>query len=63
MVALFLFEFVEGNTVTRLYFMRLRHLTLKTGKFTPELEQARAEMFRHSPISTCPCSSSSWRWA
>lgn len=46
MVALFLFEFVEGNTVTRLYFMRLRRLTgeaLKTGKFTPELETARAE--------------------
>ena len=46
MVALFLFEFVEGNTVTRLYFMRLRRLTeesLRAGGFTPELENARAE--------------------
>jgi hypothetical protein len=46
MVGLFVFEFVEGNTVTRLYFMRLRRLTklaLPAGRFTPELEQARAE--------------------
>lgn len=46
MVALFLFEFVEGNTVTRLYFMRLLRLSrqaLAVGRFTPELEQARAE--------------------
>lgn len=46
MVALFLFEFVEGNTVTRLYFMRLRRLTaeaLRSGGFTPELERARGE--------------------
>jgi len=46
MVGLFAFEFVEGNTVTRLYFMRLRRLTrhaLQAEKFTPELEKARAE--------------------
>jgi hypothetical protein len=46
MVFLFAFEFIEGNTVTRLYFMRLHRLTneaLKTGKFTPELERARGE--------------------
>jgi hypothetical protein len=46
MVALFAFEFVEGNTVTRAYFMRLRRLTreaLRVGQFTPELERARAE--------------------
>ncbi len=46
MVALFTFEFIEGNTVTRLYFMRLRRLTraaLAVGRFTPELEAARAE--------------------
>jgi uncharacterized membrane protein len=46
MVFLFAFEFVEGNTVTRLYFMRLRRLTqeaLSVGSFTPELEKARAE--------------------
>lgn len=46
MVFLFGFEFIEGNTVTRLYFMRLRRLTkeaLKTGGFTRELERARAE--------------------
>ena len=27
MVYLFAFEFIEGNTITRLYFMRLRRLT------------------------------------
>ena len=46
MVLLFAFEFIEGNTVTRLYFMRLRRLTqeaLATGRFTPQLERARAE--------------------
>lgn len=46
MAILFAFEFIEGNTVTRLYFMRLRRLTreaLKAGQFTPELEKARAE--------------------
>lgn len=46
MVVLFLFEFVEGNTVTRLYFIRMRRLTreaLRAGRFTPELERARAE--------------------
>jgi uncharacterized membrane protein len=46
MVALFAFEFIEGNTVTRLYFMRLRRLTqeaLRVGQFTPDLEKARAE--------------------
>lgn len=52
MVGLFAFEFVEGNTVTRLYFMRLRRLTqeaLGVGHFTPELETARAE---HLPTFT-----------
>ena len=46
MVALFAFEFIEGNTVTRLYFMRLRRLTrdaLAAGGFTARLEKARAE--------------------
>jgi uncharacterized membrane protein len=46
MVALFAFEFIEGNTITRLYFMRLRRLTreaMKRGEFTPELQKARAE--------------------
>lgn len=46
MVYLFAFEFVEGNTLTRLYFMRLRRLTheaLSLGAFTPQLEKARAE--------------------
>lgn len=45
MVALFVLEFVEGNTVTRLHFMRLRRLAgraLAVGAFTPELEAARA---------------------
>jgi len=46
MVILFAFEFIEGNTITRLYFMRLRRLTndaLKTGVFTQALERTRAE--------------------
>lgn len=46
MVGLFAFEFVEGNTVTRLYFLRLRRLTqeaLRTGSFTPLLASARSE--------------------
>ncbi len=46
MVFLFAFELIEGNTVTRIYFMRLRRLTqeaLRAGAFTPELEKARAE--------------------
>ncbi len=46
MVLLFAFEFIEGNTVTRLYFMRLRRETkeaLASGEFTPPLAQARAE--------------------
>ena len=46
MIVLFIFEFVEGNTVTRLYFMRLRHLTneaLIHGSVTPELIHARQE--------------------
>ena len=46
MIGLFAFEFIEGNTVTRLYFMRLRRLTteaLTQGSVTPELTQARQE--------------------
>jgi len=46
MVFLFVFEFIEGNTVTRIYFMRMPRLTqeaLRVGEFTPELEKARAE--------------------
>lgn len=46
MVVLFAFEFIEGNTITRLYFMRLRRMTrqaLQQGAMTPELEQARGE--------------------
>lgn len=46
MVLLFAFEFIEGNTITRLYFMRLRRLTreaLAAGHVTPELARARSE--------------------
>ena len=46
MVGLFAFEFIEGNTITRLYFMRLRRLTrsaLDLGRVTPELQRARGE--------------------
>jgi len=44
MVALFALEFVEGNIVTRLYFMRLRRLSreaLTLGAMTPGLAAAR----------------------
>lgn len=44
MVLLFGFEFVEGNTVTRLHFLRLRRLTeeaLRRGAWTPALRNAR----------------------
>ncbi|MCZ2096600.1 MAG: DUF2269 domain-containing protein [Anaerolineae bacterium] len=46
MVALFLAELIEGNTVTRLYFMRLRRMTreaLARGRFTAELERERGK--------------------
>jgi hypothetical protein len=46
MVVLFAAEFIEGNTVTRLYFMRMRRLTqeaLAGGRFTKQLETARGE--------------------
>lgn len=44
MIVLFAFEFIEGNTITRLYFMRLRRLTreaVRKGGVTPELLAAR----------------------
>lgn len=44
MVVLFAFEFIEGNTVTRLYFMRLRRLTreaVERGGVTQALIDAR----------------------
>jgi uncharacterized membrane protein len=47
MIALFVFEFVEGNTVTRLYFMKLRRLTddaLAVGEFTPALTTERSKL-------------------
>ena len=46
MVILFGLEFIEGNTITRLYFMRLRGLArvaVAEGRVTPELAHARAE--------------------
>jgi uncharacterized membrane protein len=47
MILLFAFEFIEGNTITRLYFMRLRRLTneaLALGAATTELTRARQEL-------------------
>lgn len=47
MIFLFGFEFIEGNTVTRLYFIRLRRLTKEASvkaTATSELEQARREL-------------------
>jgi hypothetical protein len=52
MVVLFAFEVIEGNTITRLYFMRLRRLTriaLAQRSATPDLERARRE---HLPTFT-----------
>jgi len=46
MVLLFALEFVEGNTITRLYFIRLRRLAreaVSQGRVTPELARPRAE--------------------
>ncbi|SEN37076.1 Predicted integral membrane protein [Nitrosomonas marina] len=46
MVLLFIFEFIEGNTVIRIYFVRLNRLAekaLQTAKFTPELRRTRAQ--------------------
>jgi hypothetical protein len=46
MILLFVFEFVEGNTVTRLYFRRLLRLTtdaLAREAVTPELIRARRQ--------------------
>ena len=46
MILLFLLEFIEGNTITRLYFMRLRKMTeeaLKTGVISAELEAERGK--------------------
>ncbi len=47
MIFLFAFEFVEGNTITRLYFMRLRRIAreaVSVGHFTPQLERERARL-------------------
>jgi hypothetical protein len=55
MVALFAFEFIEGNTITRLYFMRLRRLTkvaLEQGSVTRELERLAASTYRPSRTSS-----------
>jgi len=52
MILLFVLEFLEGNTITRLYFMRLRRLAndaLRQGSVTPELARARQE---HVPTFT-----------
>lgn len=52
MVGLFAFEFIEGNTITRLYFRRLRRVAgdaLQQGTVSPALEQARRE---HLPTFT-----------
>jgi predicted integral membrane protein DUF2269 len=52
MVVLFAFEFVEGNTITRLYFLRLRRLTsiaIEQGAVTAELAEARRH---HLPTFT-----------
>jgi hypothetical protein len=52
MVVLFAFEFIEGNTITRLYFMRLRRHAIEAvqhGKVTAELAEVRRH---HVPTFT-----------
>jgi uncharacterized membrane protein len=52
MVALFAFEFIQRNTITRVYFMRLRRLTreaVRHGTVTAELADARRQ---HVPTFT-----------
>jgi hypothetical protein len=52
MVALFAFEFIEGNTITRLYFMRLRRVTreaVRQGNVTAALKDVRR---KHVPTFT-----------
>ena len=47
MIALFAFEFIEGNTITRLYFMKLRRMTkeaLEMGEITSDLENERSKL-------------------
>ncbi len=47
MIFLFAFEFIEGNTITRLYFMKLLRLTneaVRIGKITPQLEKEREKL-------------------
>ena len=47
MIILFALEFIEGNTITRLYFMKLRRITrdaLEKGEITHELELERAKL-------------------
>ncbi len=47
MIILFAFEFIEGNTITRLYFMKLRKITavaLEQGEITEELEKERSKL-------------------
>jgi hypothetical protein len=56
MVLLFAFEFIEGNTITRLYFMRLRRLTrqaIAAGGVPPELARARSEQLASYTCSDC----------
>jgi len=46
MVGLFIFEFIEGNTVTRLFFVRMKRLSkeaMETGDWTEKLIKARGE--------------------
>lgn len=53
MILLFVLEFVEGNTITRLYFMRLRRLAndaLSQGGVTSELTRADKNSRRPSLI-------------
>jgi hypothetical protein len=57
MVLLFAFEFVEGNTITRLYFIKLRRLSIEAvrqGHFTAELEQVTGADVHALPRSAHP---------
>ncbi|NIB38365.1 DUF2269 family protein [Pseudomaricurvus alkylphenolicus] len=52
MIFLFLFEFIEGNSITRVYFVKVGRITeqsLKAGQITPELKKVTAQ---HLPTFT-----------
>ena len=52
MILLFALEFVEGNTITRVYFMRLRRIAFERLKAGQNGEQLKRERHRFLPAFT-----------